>query len=108
MKSRITYRTNVATFAQIAEHLALCDAAFQPPLSHRLVITDYAKKIADKATRFEAWSNDSLVGLLAAYCDATESDSAYITSVSTLGEWSGNGIVEWIASCTSCNRVDTR
>jgi ribosomal protein S18 acetylase RimI-like enzyme len=53
---------------------------------------DYVKKIASKATRFEAWSGGTLIGLVAAYCNDQEKRIAYITSVSLLREWTGKGI----------------
>ena len=42
--------------------------------------------------RFEAWSEGALVGLLAAYCNDRENGIAYITSVSVLEDWTGQGI----------------
>lgn len=94
MSEAVEYLTNKASEAEIAEHLSRCDGDFVPPLSGRVEIIDYAKKIASKATRFEAWSGGRLVGLVAAYCNDQESHSAYITSVSVLREWTGKGIAE--------------
>lgn len=88
----VEYDTNKATESEIAEHLSLCDSNFIPPLSGRVEISDYAKKIAGNATRFESWSEGSLIGLVAAYCNDQERLIAYITSVSVLGEWTGKGI----------------
>jgi ribosomal protein S18 acetylase RimI-like enzyme len=88
----VEYRLNKATEAESAEHLSRCDACFVPPLSSRVAIDDYAKKIAGNATRFEAWSGGTLVGLVAAYCNDHEQRIAYITSVSVLSEWKGKGI----------------
>jgi ribosomal protein S18 acetylase RimI-like enzyme len=92
MSETIEFGLNKAFTAEIAEHLLRCDFDFVPPLSDRVAICDYAKKIASKATRFEAWSGDKLVGLVAAYCNDQEKCIAYITSVSVLREWTGNGI----------------
>ncbi len=89
----IEYVLSKATAAQIAAHLARCDADFVPPLSGRVGIDDYARKIAGRAARFEAWSGDTLVGLVAAYCNDLEKRIAYVTSVSVLREWAGRGIV---------------
>jgi len=89
----VEYLSNKASEAEITEHLSRCDADFVPPLSGRVEINDYAKKIASKATRFEAWSGGTLVGLVAAYCNDQEKHIAYITSVSVLREWTGKGIV---------------
>jgi len=83
---------NRATEAQIAEHLLCCDADFVPPLSGRVGIGNYARKLASKAERFEAWAGGVLVGLVAVYCDDTERRAAFITSVSVLRELHGQGI----------------
>ena len=92
MSESFEYRLNTASEAEITEHLLRCDADFVPPLSGRVEISDYAQKIASKATRFEAWSGGLLVGLVALYCNDQEKRIAYITSVSVLREWSGKGI----------------
>ena len=92
MNASIEFLLNKASVAQIAEHLLQCDADFVPHLSGRVEIGDYAQKIASKATRFEAWSGGTLVGLVAAYCNDQENHIAYITSVSVLRAWTSNGI----------------
>lgn len=92
MTAAVEYRLNTASEAEIVEHLSRCDAAFVPTLSGRVEINGYAKKIASNAMRFEALVGDSLVGLVAAYCNDQDKGIAYITSVSVLREWMGNGI----------------
>lgn len=92
MSDAVEYWTNRASEAQIAEHLLCCDVDFVPTLSERVEIRDYAQKIARKATRFEAWSNGTLVGLVAAYCNDPETRIAHITSVSVMMVWTGKGI----------------
>ena len=92
MSAVVEYLSNKASEAEIAEHLSRCDADFVPFLSDRVEINDYAKKIASKATRFEAWSGGTLVGLVAAYCNDQGKHIVYITSVSVLREWMGKGI----------------
>ena len=92
MSGAVEFELNRASEAQVAEHLTHSDADFLPPLSTRIGIDDYARKIADKAMRFEAWSGAQLVGLVAAYCNDRKQYIAYITSVSVLREWTGKGI----------------
>jgi ribosomal protein S18 acetylase RimI-like enzyme len=92
MSVAIEYLSNRATEAEIVEHLSRCDADFLPALSGRVEINDYAKKIVSKATRLEAWSGGTLIGLVAAYCNDQERRIAYITSVSVLRDWTGKGI----------------
>lgn len=92
MSAVVHFRRNTASAAQIAEHLGRCDADFVPPLSARVDIGSYAEKIASKAMRFEAWADGLLLGLVAAYCNDREHGIAYITSVSVLKAWTGQGI----------------
>jgi ribosomal protein S18 acetylase RimI-like enzyme len=92
MTELVQYHTNKASAAEIAEHLRRCDAGFVPRLSERVDIDEYAIKIVTSATRFEAWADGVLVGLVAAYCNDVVSRIAYITSVSLLDDWRGRGI----------------
>lgn len=98
MSVAVEYQSNKASAAVIAEHLQTCDTDFVPLLSGRVEINSYAKKIASKAVRFEAWSSGTLVGLIAAYCNDQEKRIAYITSVSVLKEWTGKGIAACLMS----------
>ena len=69
--------------ATIQAHLLECDDQFKPPLSERVNMRDYSRKIRAKGLTFEAWRGATLVGLAAVYLDGTER-SGYITSVSVL------------------------
>lgn len=96
----VEYGVNVATADEIAEYLQKSDADFVPPLSGRVEICDYARKIANHATRFEAWSAGTLIGLVAAYNNDFEARIAHITSVSVIREWTGKGIASrLVAQC---------
>jgi ribosomal protein S18 acetylase RimI-like enzyme/SAM-dependent methyltransferase len=88
----LRYAVDTASVGQVADHLRSCDAGFVPPLSTRIEIDSYAKKIATHATRFEAWSNGTLVGLVAAYFGDAELSAAHITNVSVWGPWADQGI----------------
>ncbi len=81
-----------ASAAQVAAHLRACDTAFVPSLSGRVDIDHYAGKIATHAARFEAWSAERLVGLVAAYCNAADRGDAFVTSVSVDPAWLQRGI----------------
>ncbi len=94
MSAAVDYLLNKASEAEIAEHLSRCDTDFVPPLSGRVEIDDYAKKIASTAMRFEAWSGGTLLGLVAAHCNDQKKRIVYITSVSVLKKWMGKGIAE--------------
>ena len=100
MSVAVEFLLNAASAAQIVDHLLRCDADFVPPLSERVAIGDYAKRLTGKATRFEAWSGAKLVGLVAAYCNDHEKRIAYITSVSVLRTWASKGIAaRLVAQC---------
>lgn len=83
---------NRATVADIGRHLLACDEQFVHSLSKRVDIYEYSKKIYSQAERFEVWAGNSLVGMLAAYCNDLTHRVAYITSISVLNNWQGKGI----------------
>jgi ribosomal-protein-alanine N-acetyltransferase len=88
----VTYRTNAATIDQLSDHLQRCDDGYVPALSGRVDIAEYARKVAERATRFEAWSDDGLVGLVAAYLPTASNGPMFITDVSVAPEHRGNGV----------------
>jgi len=92
MNISIEFRLNKASKAQVVEHLRVCDADFIPSLSQRVKIEEYAEKIEQNAMKFEAWSNNKLTGLVAAYFNGKDKQCGFITSVSVLKEWVGKGI----------------
>lgn len=92
MSEIIKFQRDQATAAEITGHLLLCDASFTPPLSQRVDIASYALKISANAVRFEAWADESLIGLVAAYCNDKIRRAAHITNVSIMPEWRGKGI----------------
>jgi ribosomal protein S18 acetylase RimI-like enzyme len=91
MVAGLDRRRNTASAAAVAAHLAACDASFVPPLSGRVDVDAYAAKIAGRAERFEAWSGDTLAGLVAAYAGDPDG-TAFITNVSVLPAFARRGI----------------
>jgi len=97
----LVHTMNRASAAEIAEHLRVCDDAFVPLLSERVDIDVYAGKIAAHAARFETWA-DTLVGLLAVYCNDPERQTAYVTSASVHPAWHRCGIAaELVERCVA-------
>ncbi|GHU31282.1 hypothetical protein AGMMS50256_19520 [Betaproteobacteria bacterium] len=92
MSDAIIFSKNKASETQIANHLTLCDNEFVPPLSVRVRIDNYARKLHQRATKFEAWQGETLIGLIAAYCNDREKGIAFISSVSVLKNWTKKGI----------------
>lgn len=108
----VEYASNRASEAEIRKHLRQCDAHFVPPLSKRVSIEQYARKIVDRAVRFEAWADGELVGLVAAYIDRPSAQVSFITNVSVLPGWTGTGTALGLLSnciehvrATGCRRV---
>ena len=73
-------------------HLNQCSADFIPPLDTKVNIQEYAAKIFEKAVTFEAWDDNVMVGLVAAYFDDVTDRIGYITNVSTIREYRRKGI----------------
>jgi ribosomal-protein-alanine N-acetyltransferase len=86
------YWKNKASATQISEHLSQCGEVFVVALKERTDINQYAQKLATLAVCLEAWSDDTLIGLLALYCNDLQEKRAYISHVSTLPAWQGHGI----------------
>lgn len=100
LKTEIKYSQGTASEMQVASHLTSCDSLFVPPLSQKLGIKDYAKKIVENSVTFEAWSRNELVGLVAAYFNNKEEKESYITNVSVVKDFGGQGIANTLL--TNC------
>lgn len=89
----VIYKLKTASEQEIRSHLYSCNDNFSQPLSQRVKIEEYSKKIFDKAMTFEAWHDKMLVGLVAAYFnDLSSSASGFITNVSVRPDFMGEGI----------------
>ena len=87
----VIYSVNESNEAEVLEHLRLCAMDFVPPLTDRVDLSEYAKKLIDKSIRYEAKTDSHLVGLVAAYINEVEGFS-YITNVSLLSDYRNRGI----------------
>lgn len=94
----ITYTIKTADSNNVFTHLVKCDEDFMPKLSEKVDILAYAKKIVENSITFEAWINDELVGLIAAYFNDSKTHCGFITSVSTLKKYAGKGIASQLMS----------
>jgi len=96
----IVYKLKTATVNDILAHLNECNDNFYPPLIERVNLEEYSRKIFEKSMTFEAWKEDSLVGLVAIYFNESADRSAYITNVSVLKSFMGSGIAsELLGQC---------
>lgn len=92
--SKIIYTIDKASQNDILNHLRECDKEFVPPLHQKVNIAEYVNKIFNNATTFEAWVNNKLTGLVAAYFNNREKKTAFITNVSVTPDNYGSGIAK--------------
>ncbi len=90
--SNLKYKTKTATEEEIYSHLKECNNNFSPPLDEKVNIHEYSKKLFEKSVTFEAWIDQILTGLVAAYFNDIEYHSGYITSVSLTKDYMDKGI----------------
>lgn len=96
----VTYAINKSTAKEILSHLEICNDGFIPPLSNKINLDVYSEKMFEKSVRFEAWKNNLLIGLVAAYLNDADNKSGFITNVSILPSYNGKGIAtELMKSC---------
>lgn len=88
------FKLNTATEEQILLHLQSCDQLFKPPLSSFVVLDLYSRKLESLSTKFEAWNNSVLVGLVAVYLNDPKKTDSFITNVSVLEIFHGKGIAK--------------
>jgi ribosomal protein S18 acetylase RimI-like enzyme len=85
------FQVDFASELRVLEHLQACDNNFSPPLSTRVDLRLYSRKLCTLGRRFECWHHDLLAGLVVAYLNKI-SFECYITNVSVLCDYSGHGI----------------
>lgn len=81
--NRWAFCRNRATPEEIVVHFKQCDPFFIASITAVIALEDYAQKIVDRAWRVEAWHNNTLTGLVAAYYNA-QRQLGFITNVSVL------------------------
>ncbi len=87
--SDISCQINTATKTDILTHFSSCDPDFIHDLSLKVNLEEYADKIGSKATLYEAWEGQSLIGLIAVY---RNDEFDFITNVSVSSLYKGQGI----------------
>ena len=88
----LKFENKTAGVSDILNHLTECNDNFIPPLSLKVNLDEYSRKIFDKAVTFEAWDDRRLVGLVAAYLNDVETGTGFVTSVSVVKDFTGQGI----------------
>ena len=90
------YKRSKSKVEDLLEHFLITKNDFIPPLDETVDLNKYSQKILDNAVRFECWSGDILVGLIAIYLNNFQTKVGYITSVSVSGSYKGKGIAKKI------------
>ena len=81
--SDLRFTVNTCQASQLLAHLSRCSDHYYPPLAARVDLGQYSERLTQRATRFEAWDGDELVGLVAAYLNPATRD-CFITNVSVV------------------------
>jgi ribosomal protein S18 acetylase RimI-like enzyme len=92
MNAHIDIQLNHSSQAAIFGHLLECNSLFIPTLSTRVDLEDYAAKLTQNTTRFEALHDGKLVGLVAAYLNDHNFCNAFLSNVSVIPQWHRLGI----------------
>lgn len=87
----LEYAVSRACEKQVFEHLVRCDSRYHPPLSQRVDISEYARKLRTRAETLEAWHGGELVGVVAIYINEAPAE-AFVSSVSVDDGFAGRGI----------------
>jgi ribosomal-protein-alanine N-acetyltransferase len=83
------YHCQTAAKNKIYEHLNECSGNFVPTLEERVNLEEYVHKIYTNGVTFEAWEEDVLVGVIAAYFNG---EFGYITIVSVKPSFRKQGV----------------
>lgn len=89
---KITCCIKKATAQDLLSNLKECDLDFQPPLSSRVSIEEYATKLYNNSITFEAWDNDKLIGMIAVYLNDVRGSIGYISNVCVEDKYKGYNI----------------
>jgi ribosomal protein S18 acetylase RimI-like enzyme len=88
----VQYTQGTVSAEDIRVHLTHCNEDFVSPLEKKVDIQEYSAKLFENALTFEAWSGNTLIGLVAAYFNDPCGEAGYITNVSTIKTYMGKGI----------------
>lgn len=88
----INYTINSSTKAELLSFLTAIDNLYVPPLRNYQSLELYSIKLFSNATRFEAYTEDILVGLIAVYLNNLSKKEGFITLVGVLPQYQKQGI----------------
>ncbi len=94
----IQYSINKSDRLQVIMHFTACDTDFLQVLTTQVKLDQYSNKIVEHATRFEAFCKNKLIGLIACYLNNYNCHTGFITNVSVVSSFKGNGIAKRLLS----------
>lgn len=89
----INFKVSHASLSEIEYHLTECSDLFVPVLSSYVDLHKYSVKIVTNAITFEAWEENYLVGLIAAYKNK-EAKTFFITNISVVASFQGKTVAK--------------
>lgn len=86
------FELDKSNLTDILNHLVRCDKLFNTPLSKKVDMLEYSKKIFTLASRVEYWDGMELRGLIAIYLNDFNSLKAFITNVTIENNLQSQGL----------------
>ncbi len=96
----IDYKVKQASEKDLYLHLEKCNHLFVPPLSEKVNLQDYARKLFENAHTFEAWDSKELVGFIGVYFTDRQTKKAFISNVSILETYNNKGTATELLNMT--------
>ena len=86
------HNTDLEFSVKLLNFLQNIDADFNPPLSSKVYLPDYVKKITDKADLILDYDGNEISGLVVMYCNDLVNKKAYIPLVGVSSRYRNRGI----------------
>lgn len=98
LKYKIFDDNNTVQTKQVEEFIELHDNSFEPKISTKVSITDYAEKLCINAKIITCQINTDLVGMCAFYCQPEDYKYAFLSYLAVDDNYRGNGIAKKLIS----------
>lgn len=95
----INFTYNKTRYQELLEIHKQCDQDFNPPLSSRVDINSYCKKIFQHAQIIGAYDQNHLIGIICMYTNDKKEMLAYITSICVDINYRGQKIGYQLMKC---------
>ena len=82
----------------VKEFLATVDKDFPVPISEKVDISDFSRKLCEKATIVTEIKENKIVAMAAGYTENTENQLAYVSILGTIKEYRGQGLANKLLS----------